>query len=114
MKEKITQLIQPAPVQRDELGYWSHPDLPTFAGTDDATEDSPEWIDWLLDQRLVVSFSDLEDEPEEHPAYIRYCEGDPDVRDWSPEPPDENKWFLLAIDATEDGARAWFARRIEA
>ena len=107
------KLIQPAQVQRDELGYWSHPDVPVFAGTDEATESSPKVSDWLKEQRLEVAWCDLEDEGETHPAYINYFEnGDPDISAWEPKPPEGEDWFMLGIDATEDGARAWFARRI--
>lgn len=106
------KLIQPAPVQRDENGNWFHPELPAFAGTDEAGPNAPKWEDWIREQGLKVCRFDLEDEDKSHPAYVNYW-GDnqsADISAWNPVP-HGNGWFLLAIGDTEDGPLAWFARR---
>ncbi len=107
------KLIQPATVQRDKYGSWYHPDLPDFAGTDEATDDSPKYEDWRAAQGLEVSMFALENE-DEHPAHTRYFdEGDPDFHDWDPKPEGDG-WFMLAIGDTEDGPCATFVRRTNA
>lgn len=116
MKTTI-KLIEAAPVHRDENGNWWHPGLPTFAGTDESTETSPEWKDWLKEQGLIATRRDLEDEDESHPVYQSYFEAaDPDgnFSAWEPTPPEGDGWFLLAIGDTEDGPQAWFVRREDA
>lgn len=105
-------LIQPVEVKRDTDGYWSHPFVPVFAGTDAATDDSPKWQDWLAQQGLEQSFSRLADEDESHPAYVSYFEHESaNASAWEPQPPQGDGWFLLGIDDTEDGPCAWFVRR---
>lgn len=112
MMNAIT-LIQPAPVQRDEYGNWFHPDIPTFYGSDEATEDSPKWKDWLKEQGLEHTYYALEFEDEDHPAYQSYYEKNTaDISAWNPGPPDGEGWFLLSICDTEDGPYAYFVRRV--
>jgi hypothetical protein len=105
-------LLQPAEVKRDEDGLWYHPDLPTFEGSDEADESSPNWEEWKRQQGLEITWCALEDEPEDHPAYQAYwVEGSINISAWNPTWPDGEGWFLLEIGDTEDGPRAWFARR---
>lgn len=107
-------LILPVEVKRDEMGNWHHPNLPTFYGTDESTEASPAWGSWLDVQGLEVSRSSLEDEDESHPVYQSYFEAENpsgDFSAWTPESPEGDGWFMLAITDTEDGPCAWFVRR---
>jgi hypothetical protein len=105
-------LIQPAEVKRDEDGNWFHPELPTFAGTDESTQDSPIWSMWLEEQGLDCRIFELEDEPSD-PAFKRWFEdGDPDFSDWQPPRPAGAGWFLLSIVGTEDGPAAFWVRRL--
>ncbi|MBN3004481.1 hypothetical protein JW897_12120 [Chromobacterium alkanivorans] len=100
------QLIQPVEPQRDEQGYWTHPDIPNF------DEDAAAYTAWLKEQRLTVRSVWLEWEEEDHPAYASYFEIESnDIREWKPEHPPG--WFLLGIWDTEDGPVATFAKREE-
>lgn len=114
MNSTHTNLIQPAAVQRDEFGNWYHPDIPVFYGSDESTDESPKWEDWLKTQGLEQSKCMLEWEDESHPVYQSYFEADdpdPNFAAWGPEPPKGEGWFVLAICDTEDGPCAWFVRR---
>ncbi|NHZ94601.1 hypothetical protein F2P46_02425 [Massilia sp. CCM 8734] len=100
-------LIQPVEVARDEFGFWTHPDLPSF----DEGE-GEKYNAWLAEQGIRVSMSALEDEPDDHPAYVAYFDNsDVDVSNWNPAPPSGDGWFPLAIHDTEDGPVFCWATR---
>lgn len=102
------QLIQPMEPQRDELGYWTHPDIPDF------DEDAGAYAAWLKEQQLTTSTVWLESEDVDHHAYVRYFDNENgDISAWEPSPPRGDGWFLLAIFDTEDGPVASYARRNE-
>lgn len=94
--------------QRDADGYWTHPDLPEFE-----EGDFDDWNYWKSKQGLMFSTVFLEDH-DDHPACRRYFEeGDSNISDWHPEPPDSSAdWFLVCISDTDDGPAAWFAKRV--
>jgi hypothetical protein len=102
-------LIIAAPVERDEHGFWSHPDLPNFEEGANAAYKA-----WVAAQGLTITHSDLEDEPEDHPVYVSYFDnGDGNFSAWTAAAPVGEGWFTLAIYDTEDGPRWWWARRAE-
>jgi hypothetical protein len=103
MPEEI-KLIQPAPVERDENGWWYHPSIPDFGGTEDpapykawAAEQGLELKTWCMDSDLVW-----------HP----YFDGDGHCNGWEPESPGP-EWFLMGIFDTEDGPHVQWARRVQ-
>nr|WP_314540090.1 hypothetical protein [uncultured Massilia sp.] len=101
-----TTLIQPMPVQRDELGHWSHPGIPDF------DEDHAAYKAWLQAQGLEIKYRMLEDEADDHPVYHAYFEqGEGDMSAWAPEAPAGDGWFTLSIHDTEDGPVWVWARR---
>lgn len=100
-------LIQPATVQRDENGYWTHPALPEF---DEG--DSAKCKEWQKAQGLEISHVCLESEDLDHAAYVAYFENEESTcAQWEPPRPEGEGWFMLAIDDTEDGPTCWWARR---
>ncbi len=102
-------LIAVMPAQRDDDGWWSHPDLPDF------DEDHQAYKFWLLAQGLETRFDSLESEDCAHPAYIAYYdESACHVRDWTCEPPAGQGWFTLSIHDSEDGPQWVWARRVGA
>ncbi|GAB6406068.1 hypothetical protein [Pseudomonas sp. MHK4] len=104
MPEEI-KLIQPAPVVRDEMGSFQHPDLPDF---DEG--DGDKCKAWVAEQRLKVAMVSLEYADEA--VADRYFEsGDPDYSYWEPDRPEGEDWFCLAIHDTDDGPVCWWARR---
>ena len=103
MPEEI-KLIQPAPVVRDEMGSFQHPDMPDF---DEG--DSDKCKSWVAEQGLTVTQVCLEYADEA--VANRYFEsGDPDYSYWEPDRPEGADWFCLAND-TDDGPVCWWARR---
>ncbi len=95
--------IKPAPVVRDDNGYWTHPDLPEW---DEST--TKEQIDaWAKENQgaIVVEWMDG-DAPQE--VADRYFEvGDADISYWYPHCAKAGN-FLLSIHDTEDGPVALF------
>ncbi len=98
--------IQPLHVVRDESGYWTHPDIPEFH------EDASAYQQWLKGQGLQIYTCDMFDdlpEAETHPYFeadAAHCLG------WEPHPPAGDGWFCLAIQDTDDGPAAFWARRV--
>lgn len=93
-------MIEPAEIDRDELGYWWHPALP---------EDVEEDFDleaYVQEQGMETLLIRL-DSDDTNPVWITYDEGVPDVSAWEPTPPEGEGWFLLAIFDTEIGPSAY-------
>ena len=95
-------MLRPAPVERDEHGYWLHPDL----------EDIP--VDTPLGEHPAAEGMELAfrllhpDEGEVADRYFR--QGAIDISAWEPAPPAGDGWFIVAIYDTEEGACCAFAR----
>jgi len=106
---KQSHAILPAEVNRDEDGYWIHPDFPHF---EDEISNS-EWQEYLEQNQLQSEYVDLfGDAPED--ISDRYCEsGDADCSDWEPTKPAGDGWFLFGIWDTEDGPTSCWVRHTE-
>lgn len=103
-------LIQAAPVERDSVGEWIHPELPEFE-----EGDGEKWRAWLAAQGLVTVRRMLEGEDDNHPAYMSYFNhGGADFSAWVDESPSGDGWFTLGIYDTEDGPTWTWARRVAA
>jgi hypothetical protein len=100
-------LIQPAPVERDAEGWWSHPGIPDF------DEDHAAYKAWLEAQGLDIKYTLLDDEDDEHPVRQSYFDNeDTGVSAWEVAPPRGEGWFVLSIHDTEDGPVWVWARRV--
>lgn len=106
-----TKLLQQVPVNRDEDGYWIHPDLHHFweVEMDSAEHCTPEqWAALEARAGIKTQHVHLESEPMDHPAYVSYYDNDDlNISDWNPEPPPG--WWLLEIADSEDGPFAVWA-----
>ncbi|MFP1891058.1 hypothetical protein ACLEEJ_00350 [Lonsdalea quercina] len=95
--EKIT----PVAVERDEYGYWTHPDYYAYC---DGREYIPksEYDQWLkqIGMESVVVCLEYDDESLKQTMYFEW---DPDVRGWEPPKPDGEGWFIVSIHDTDDG-----------
>ncbi|WP_210526439.1 hypothetical protein [Pantoea ananatis] len=85
------------PVERDQYGYWSHPDYLAFCDGREyiPTEEFDQWmkakgLEWKVDYR---------DEEEIEPDVDGY-----DLSTWNPEAPAGDGWFVGSIHYTDDGA----------
>lgn len=106
MKQRISQ----AEVNRDEMGFWVHPELPDFG-----ENLGSQFTEWQQEQGIACAFVSMEDDlPED---MIDRWESDGDYIDlvvkWNPTTPGGSGWFLLGIWDTEDGPVALFARHSE-
>lgn len=75
--------INPLPIKRDELGYWTHPEYAKFFG-DRERVPLLEFDEWLNSMEMEYHIVELEC-ADESPAQDRYFEkGDLDIHDWEP------------------------------
>lgn len=95
-------------IQRDECGYWDHPDIPWHLLPEDA-DSRP----WLLELGFESHFDGLC--LEDSAVSDAYFESDdPDCSAWNPQPPDGEGWFLASIYDTEDGPYACWIKPVTA
>ncbi|MCD5980549.1 hypothetical protein [Pseudomonas quasicaspiana] len=97
------KLIYPVAVERDEAGYWFHPDVPNYVDDDPAP-----YLAWLKDQGLERMGWTMEGDIDGHPYWSEdaaHCLG------WNPESPGPD-WFLLGIFDTEEGPYCTWVRRV--
>jgi len=89
--------IKPLEVQRDQYGYWSHPDYLAFC---DGREfiSTEEFDQWMSDHGLKWKVN-YRDEDMLDPT-VDGC----DISAWQPESPEGEGWFVGSIHDTEDGA----------
>ena len=93
------QKIQPMEPQRNEGGWWTHPDMPVI-------ETSEQFDEWQKQQGfqlcIVMLDGDAGDGAEE--AYKTYLDGAvADCSAWQPSTPEGDGWFIVSIHDTEDG-----------
>lgn len=99
-----TVLIQPLPIERDEFGFWTHPQWPS-------AEDELIPYSWFTERGLEVRETNFEyDAPEELQA-TWFHDGIPDCTAWEPTPPGGNGWFIFSIHDADDGPICVWVRR---
>nr|WP_312623226.1 hypothetical protein [Pseudomonas juntendi] len=101
MPEEI-KLIQRVPVERDQDGWWSHPDEPDF------DEDYAAFKAWLVQQGLELKQWHMDSDIGEHHPYD---DGECHCLGWEPKRPGP-EWFLLGTFDTEDGPCVSWVRRV--
>lgn len=101
--------IGPAPVERDEVGYWTHPAAALQPDWDESTSPA-EITDWFMSHALEQKIVTLEDQNDA--LYERCLENFEALNEWEPMPPDGDGWFLFSIFDGEDGVYAEFVRPI--
>ena len=92
----------PVEVKRDKDGWWCHPGIPDFGGT----EDPGPFKAWAAEQGLELKTSDMDGDLLRHP----YWDGEAHCNGWDPQSPGP-EWFLMGIFDTEDGPHVQWARR---
>lgn len=94
-------MITAAEVTRNEEGYWIHPALEHYEG-EVIYRDIPE----LAGMTLTAIYGDEDD-----PILADYWDnGDTDISAWTCHAKIDGGWFLIAIDDSEDGPYALYAR----
>ena len=96
-KDGVKKTISALPVERNQHGYWSHPDYLAFC---DGREFIPnaEWEQWMSERGLRWHV-EYRDEEELEPNVDGY-----DLSTWQPKAPVGEGWFVGSIHDTEDGA----------
>ncbi len=96
--------IKATEVQRDEEGYWTHPDFPEW--DEDTSKETIE--QWFSDNGIGYSLIEMEWDANDELLNRYYDDGDIDISAWQPvcELPGA---FLLSIHDTESGPVAIFA-----
>ncbi|EMG6528428.1 MULTISPECIES: hypothetical protein [Providencia] len=95
--------IKPELVERDELGYWAHSQIPV-------SEDGEYLKQWFDNNCLEICNVYMDgDIDESHPTFKRYfIDGDCDISGWVPSKPQGDGWFIGGIFESEDGpACSW-------
>lgn len=94
---EIATTLTALPVERDQYGYWSHPDYLAFC---DGREYIPtdEFDQWMEAKGLEwkVNYRDEEETDYDADGY--------DLSTWNPEAPAGDGWFVGSIHDTDDGA----------
>ena len=91
--------IQPMEVQRDNDGWWTHPDMPEV-------ETSEQFNAWQEQQgfQLCIVMLDGDNGEGSEEVYKTYFDGAvADCSAWQPSKPDGDGWFIVSIHDTEDG-----------
>ncbi|WP_277973345.1 hypothetical protein [Pantoea agglomerans] len=105
MEKKIEALD----VQRDQYGYWSHPDYLAFCdGREfDPSVEFDQWMAQMFQSKGLEWKVDYRDEEEIDPNVDGY-----DLSTWNPEAPTGDGWFIVSIHNTEDGAVCIWLRAV--
>lgn len=99
--------IGPVPVERDEIGYWTHPASALQPDWDESTPPA-EIKDWFMSHALEQRVVNLEDQNDN--LFERCLENFETLKEWEPTPPDGDGWFLFSIFDGEEGVYAEFVR----
>lgn len=107
----MKKLITAMEPQRDECGFWTHPDY--FEPADGREFGTPgEHAAWLDAHRVVGLLKWLEDEVTDEQMEALEA-GEFDYSQWNPTPPAGDGWFIASIHDTEDGPVCYWLRPVE-
>ncbi|HAU5648027.1 hypothetical protein [Serratia nevei] len=107
----MSKLITAVEPQRDQYGYWTHPDY--FTPANGAEYGAPgEFEAWKEANRVTGALQWMENHATAE-QIDAYESGDGDISDWAPTPPAGNGWFIGSIHDTEDGPVCYWLRPIE-
>ncbi|ARZ00759.1 hypothetical protein [Yersinia ruckeri] len=108
----MIKTITAVPVERDECGFWTHPDYFEPAnGREFGVE--AEFKAWKTLNRVTGALSWMEGEDNADELNAAYESGDCNISAWQPTPPAGDGWFMASIHDTEDGPVCYWLRPIE-
>ena len=88
--------IAPVPVERDELGFWTHPAWP-------ASDDEYIPKQWFVDNGLELFVVEFEADAPQELQDDWFDDGLADCLKWEPSMPPGEGWFIFSIHDTEYG-----------
>ncbi|MCG9678716.1 3'-5' exonuclease [Vibrio sp. Isolate24] len=95
--------IKELPVERDEMGFWTHPELPDFG----EIVSKDELRAFEIENHITMKVISMESDAEQQMIDEWFEDGETCIK-WEPTPPSRSS-FLLSIHDTEDGPFAWWA-----
>ncbi|EPT0794441.1 hypothetical protein ACVOQN_004096, partial [Yersinia enterocolitica] len=96
----MIKTITAVPVERDNCGFWTHPDFFVPAnGNEFGVED--EFDAWKALNRVTGATGWMEDEENAEELQAEYDSINFSVSMWNPTPPDGDGWFMASIHETE-------------
>jgi hypothetical protein len=108
----MIKTITAATVERDALGFWTHPDFFEPANGNEFGVEG-EFDAWKALNRVTGAISWMECEENAEELQAAYDAGDCDLSMWQPTPPAGEGWFLASIHEAEDGPVCYWLRPIE-
>lgn len=107
----MTKLITAVEPQRDENGYWTHPDY--FVPANGMEFGAPgEFEAWKDANRVTGALQWMENHATAEQIEA-YGSGDGDISQWNPTPPPGDGWFIASIHDTEDGPVCYWLQPVE-
>lgn len=95
--------IKKLPVERDEMGFWTHPELPNFGEAVSITE----LEEFEAKNNITVKIIPMESDASQELIDKWFDDGE-SCLDWQPTAPSKSS-FILSIHDTEDGPYVWWA-----
>lgn len=108
----MIKTITAVPVERDALGFWTHPDFFEPANGNEFGVEG-EFYAWKMRNRVTGAMSWMENEENAEELQAAFDSVGCDVSLWQPKPPAGDGWFLASIHDTEDGPVCYWLRPIE-
>lgn len=107
----MNKLITAVEPQRDQHGYWTHPDY--FVPANGMEYGAPgEFEEWLEANGLIGHLQWMESDASAD-QIDAYESGDGDISQWKPTPPTGDGWFIGSIHDTEDGPVCYWLRQAD-
>ncbi len=108
----MIKTITAVQVERDALGFWTHPDFFEPANGNEFGAEG-EFYAWKMRNRVTGAMSWMENEENAEELQAAFDSVGCDVSLWQPKPPAGDGWFLASIHDTEDGPVCYWLRSIE-
>ncbi|EPB4297703.1 hypothetical protein [Yersinia enterocolitica] len=108
----MIKTITAVPVERDNCGFWTHPDYFVPANGNEFGVEG-EFDAWKALNRVVGKLEWMECEDNAEELQAAYDAGNCDLSMWQPNPPAGDGWFMASIHDTEDGPVCYWLRPIE-
>ncbi|HHH0383821.1 TPA: hypothetical protein ACPZND_000188 [Yersinia enterocolitica] len=108
----MIKTITAAPVERDNCGFWTHPDYFEPANGNEFGVEG-EFAAWKALNRVTGAIGWMENEENAEELQAEYDSANCSVSMWNPTPPDGDGWFMASIHETEDGPVCYWLRPIE-
>ncbi|QCT21813.1 hypothetical protein FEM41_20220 [Jejubacter calystegiae] len=89
-------------VERNEEGYWTHPDYSALFG-DREVISQEEFQAWERKHGLESTITLLENDGDDEIRKRYFEDGETDISEWSPSKPNGEGWFIASIHDTEEG-----------